>query len=590
MMEKEGRGGEATASLAEVGAEMHGSNVVVVAQFGDDSNMARAEAAIVAQCSGTIVRTGKTHAKVLIPIRALDELAGLQDVTFVRLPIKKRKHVVVSEGKAKVGANSWNSAGFTGQGVKLAVVDSDFLGLNARIASGEIPASATAVDFSGTGMASGSDGHGCACAEIIYDIAPGVDLYLLKAVDLGDDEAAKDYCKAQGIQIVSSSGGYDALSFHDGVAYSSITPHPVSVAEDAQQNGILWVNSAGNEQRQHALITWRDGDANAYLDWSSSAGAAPMNELWNEGNPIDAGTELNVLLTWNDWPTSDQDFDLELYKLVGSTWTYVTTSDDYQTGTQPPRERLTYTVTSSARYAVSIYKARATTSPSFIVRSYPHELFYFGYDNISSPAPGSITIPGDAAACFTVGAIDYGTYTNGPVETYSSLGPNNGAYTMNPTVVKPDACGPDFVSTETYGADSFPGTSASAPHIAALAALVKEANPSYTPAQIRSYIEANGVDLGTVGKDNTYGSGAVVLPTPSPTRPTLQASPLQTEDGIEIRWNSFTNHHYTIHVSTNLLTGFSVLQSNIIATPPSNIHTGSVAGAQRLFWKVSVEE
>jgi len=467
-------------------------------------------AALIKAQSGDVLRVGEGHIKAALPIAALEKIANLPGVSFVQSPIRpRRKAVITTEGRAATLANAWNAAGFTGQGVKVAVIDGDFHGLSLRIASNEIPASVVATNFSSEAMELGIDGHGCACAEIIYDMAPDAQLYLIKSLDSSDDEAAKNYCKSQGIHIINYSSGYDAMNFHDGISYSSISPHPVTILNDAATNGILWVGSAGNEQVQHALVAWRDSNTNSNLDWNVSYSS--MNELWNGGDPIPAGTVLSIYLTWNQWPTTNQDFDLDLYRLVGSTWTYVATANDPQDGTQPPREHLVYTVPSAGRYAVAIYKYRAITSPSFILRSYPYELYWYGYNNYSDPAPGSVCIPADAASCFSVGAIDRPVYTNGPIEYFSSLGPNNGAYTGNPVLVKPDVCGPDFVSTAAYGTDGFGGTSASAPHIAALAALVKGRYPAFSNSQIRAYLEERGIDLGTAGKDNTYGAGPVVM-------------------------------------------------------------------------------
>ena len=45
-----------------------------------------------------------------------------------------------------------------------------------------------------------------------------------------------------------------------------------------------------------------------------------------------------------------------------------------------------------------------------------------------------------------------------------------------------------------------------------------------------------------------------------------------------IRWSSIANHRYTIHYATNARTGFSVLQSNIPATPAIN-HISAVTAA-----------
>ncbi len=78
-------------------------------------------------------------------------------------------------------------------------------------------------------------------------------------------------------------------------------------------------------------------------------------------------------------------------------------------------------------------------------------------------------------------------------------------------MVKPDICGPDFVTTATAGTQGFGGTSAATPHIAAVAALVKGHYPSYTNTQLRDYLERHGVDLYIPGKDNQCGSGPCVL-------------------------------------------------------------------------------
>lgn len=70
------------------------------------------------------------------------------------------------------------------------------------------------------------------------------------------------------------------------------------------------------------------------------------------------------------------------------------------------------------------------------------------------------------------------------------------------------------------GFRSMQGTSMAAPHISALAAMLKLMNPSYTPLQIEQTIKSGSKDLGTPGWDKNYGYGvpdfsslAVVAPT-----------------------------------------------------------------------------
>ena len=75
------------------------------------------------------------------------------------------------------------------------------------------------------------------------------------------------------------------------------------------------------------------------------------------------------------------------------------------------------------------------------------------------------------------------------LESYSSQGP-----TID-NRMKPDLVGPDSVSSSIYGyftacgRSGFAGTSAATPHVAAAAALVKQANPSFGPDQIATYLE-----------------------------------------------------------------------------------------------------
>jgi hypothetical protein len=427
-------------------------------------------------------------------------------------------------------ANAWHTAGFTGQNVKLAIVDMGFANLVTLKAQDEIPAAAIEVNYTASAMNAGSGSHGSACAETVYDMAPGVSMYLIKIDDPTDLIAVKDYCIAQGIKIVSFSIGWDALNFHDGVAYanwySTVANHPVTAVDLAQASGIFWCTAAGNEQKQQSLIDWRDGGTtpDGALDWNSTNGN--LNILWlNGSSTIPAGNWISIYMTWNQWPTTNQDFDLDLYcKPTGSTtWTRVASGSDTQSGTSTsyPYEDISYQTTQGGQYAVLVASYGTNTSPTFILRYYGvDEPNYFGYGNLSTPVPGSISIPGDAASAFTVGAINYANYPTGPIEYFSSLGPNNRAYTGGSAVIKPDICGPDMTASVTYGT-SFGGTSAATPHISGLAALVKGAYPSYTLAQIKTFIESNGFDLGIAGKDNTFGSGAARLPSP-PALPTVQ--------------------------------------------------------------------
>src|SRR5262249_33359790 len=83
---------------------------------------------------------------------------------------------------------------------------------------------------------------------------------------------------------------------------------------------------------------------------------------------------------------------------------------------------------------------------------------------------------------------------------------------------KPQIVAPDRVDTTFFfpGYDpdgssfpNFPGTSAAAPHAAAVAALMLQAVPTMTPAQVLTTLESTALDMGSPGFDNDSGFGLI---------------------------------------------------------------------------------
>jgi subtilisin family serine protease len=97
---------------------------------------------------------------------------------------------------------------------------------------------------------------------------------------------------------------------------------------------------------------------------------------------------------------------------------------------------------------------------------------------------GQVSTPGCAPAALTVGAVDRDDAT----ASFSSRGPSVGG-----TAAKPDIAsqGVDVVSARTGGGTDMPyvafsGTSMATPHVAGGAAIVLQAHPEYTPAQVKA--------------------------------------------------------------------------------------------------------
>ena len=333
----EKRGQETSLRLAKAaGGDIVEDRITVIVQLVDGSDPDDISKKIEA-AGGVIVRARLDHIKARVPTSALREMAEtIPGIQTIRLPERPYPcNTTISQGMGLMNAQTWQNAGFRGAGVKVAVIDKGFIGLAALQAADEIPATAISVDESGLGMETNTD-HGCAVAEIVYDMAPNAQLYLIKVSDESDLQDAEAYCKENGIQIVNHSITWYGFNFFDGRAYSSVTPSPVSIVNDANSNGILWVNSAGNDQYSHALVQWRDFNNDYTLDWTGSG--ANVNEI----GYYSAGSEIEVFLVWNSWPTTAQDFDLYLVRWTGSDWTLVSGfgGENEQTGSQPPREHV----------------------------------------------------------------------------------------------------------------------------------------------------------------------------------------------------------------------------------------------------------
>ena len=109
---------------------------------------------------------------------------------------------------------------------------------------------------------------------------------------------------------------------------------------------------------------------------------------------------------------------------------------------------------------------------------------------------------------------------------------------------KPDLVAPDGVNTTFFGRDSpydddsypnFFGSSAAAPHAAAVAALLRQAVPSLTPHALLDVLRNTAVDIEAPGRDELTGDGLVdayaaldaLLAAPSPT-PSVTPTPTTT--------------------------------------------------------------
>lgn len=504
--------------------------------------------------------------EAVLPRGALYDLARDGDVVSIRPARLVRHHIGnrTSEGVAAGRANLWhaNTPALDGSGIVVAVIDT-FDNSNNEVnnlqASSDWPPDSriTLLNYKDAGAAGcASFGcldvrHGNATLEIVYDTAPGVNFRAYDTLTVGDwRRAILDAANLNSsggsagsvrAQIISASLGAPLDGKGDGTALAG------SIAEAAgwaRNRGVLVVNSAGNERQQHwgGRFDPATGANSSFHDWTGSN--VIYNPLGNGSGGlycIPAGETIAVDLFWSNWLSSgaNHNYDLHLYRRApsGSAWEAapVAQSTFPQNGSsgQTPQESLSYVAsgtssgcsTNSSSYAVAVTRLVGTTATD--------NLQVFANIPLNERVPErSLGFPADSPNVVSVAAINVATAGNNPQEPFSSEGPvlaNGGGLPSTSAAtdpnLKPDVASYDNVSTVSYGvggtnpppATSFTGTSASAPHVAGMAALLMQRNgipinsatlDTLIVTPLRTLAETGSNDLGTTaGRDYRYGYG-----------------------------------------------------------------------------------
>ena len=514
----------------------------------------------------------KSLMRVSVPASSLLAVSELPGVSFVRRPFRPHAQQIRSEGRRFINAINNYNAGVRGQGVKVAVIDGGFKGAN-QLRS-DMPATWWVLDYTGEGIYAGEDVHGTACAEIIYDVAPEAELTLLKVDDLVDLENAKDLCIRDGIDVINHSMSWYGTGIGDGRGLAC------DIVNDAADQGILWVNAAGNSANSHYDQSWSDNDSDRWHNFEGDDETLTFE--------VEKGTEISIYLTWNDWPETRDDYDLYLYftNSSGNLDRVADTEDqglNVQSGRRghSPVEWIEYNAERKGEYHVAVSKKQAARSRRLKIWSFNRNLDF----EYSTPE-GSIGIPADARGSMSVGAVHFDEYDLGRIADYSSLGPT---FDGRP---KPELVAPSGVSTASYGETGvyygYAGTSAAAPHVAGAAALIKSANPSYSRTQLWNALVAATVDVGSRGRDNTFGHGKLVLPVmqasriTSPQITSISPSRVRYNQVVTIRGTAFGANRGTSRVvfhsgkSPSSSQYVSWSNTQIQVRVPSGARTGNV--------------
>ena len=424
-------------------------------------------------------------------LRELAAVSGVRSVTPIRRPLAD---AFVGPAPGIHGATTWQQSGLTGAGVKIGVLDRGFSGF-AELLGTELPASVQARCYVEIGLLSTdmtncvTPGltHGTAVAESIIDMAPGAALYISNASSPADMAAAVTWMTAEGVRIINfSQGAAVPEGMGDGTSPYAFSRY--ALVDLAVAHGALFVASAGNSGETSWMGPALDADANGWLDFAPGV----------EGDSLDlgVGSEISVAIRW---ASAASDYDLSIWQ--GKT--KLADSSDLQSATRDPGELISFTAPSTGTFEIRVWHRAGPAAPTMRLMIQAKEQTALTYRTTA----GSLSSPADSAnpGMLTVGAVKYTTPSI--VEPYSSRGPTLDGRT------KPDLVAVDCAPTTIEPV--FCGTSEAAPFVTGAAALVVEANPAATPAQLAGFLRSHATPIGSPIPNNDTGSGLLSLG-PSP--------------------------------------------------------------------------
>jgi hypothetical protein len=463
-----------------------------------------------AEADVEIVNAKRRQVQARVPFDRIAEISALPFVEQVTQPdyAVHRAGSVTTAGDAILRADELRSAGFTGAGVKVGIISDGAAGRAAARNSGDLPDDIKVYGSCTPAAAVPSQcapralcAEGTAIAEIIHDIAPETELAIAAAsTDLDFIERVDQLVNDFGADIVIDDLGYFGQPyFADG---------DIAQAVAAVTDQVLFVSAAGNDgighhEAQFIPMALQVNQAHNFGKAAGGANDATMNVR------VPPGQILVGFLQWNDrFGDSANNYNLLLLDTneLSALCPYCI-GDEKQTGFQDPLEVVCYyNGTSFETQGRLVVEKIGGLNRRF-------ELFLLGggFTNDYNQPGGSIFGHPALTDVVAVAAIDAADAGHNTVEPYSSRGPARLEFPALEIRPKPDIAAIDGVAVT--GAAGFPslffGTSAAAPHVAAIAALLKHAEPEATPAMLRSALAAGAVDLGTNGRDSVSGMGRI---------------------------------------------------------------------------------
>jgi subtilisin family serine protease len=425
-----------------------------------------------------------------LDIGAIESLTSFDSVIKISVPSYGIPAAgrVTTQGDAILRSNQLRALGASGRGVKVGIVSDGANSWRAAANTGDLPAKiitygscSTRADDPQNCRSRLTCNEGTAMAEIIHDIAPDAEI-AVAAVSTSLEFIQQINRLANTFKadiIVDDLGFFGEPYFEDGDLARAVSALP---------SNILYFSSAGNS-------------ANIHYEKEYSAFGTRHNFGFQSNINDDAigfGIRPNrgafVLMQWADrYANANSNYDLFVF------------DQNNEVGRSTG-------VNTTAIEGVCIYNGSANDAVRFALINKVSgsnrrlEMFFLGSYGIEYPTPqGSVFGHAGTRRAIAVGAINVGSNS---AAFYSSQGPARVNFPSLQLRAKPDIAATDGVNVTGVGGFSSPffGTSAAAPHAAAVAALLLSAGPEVTPSDVRSAILAAASGGGS---SNSVGRGLI---------------------------------------------------------------------------------
>jgi hypothetical protein len=484
--------------------------------------------------------------------------------------------------------------------------------------------------------------EGRALLQIVHAVAPGASLAFRTAVNSEADFASGILALAQaGAKIIDDDIGYpDEPFFQDGVLAQAI--------DQVAASGVAYFSSAGNDARVSyenaapmfpAASTTGPNAGELLLNFDPS-GASTTTSLPVTIPALDPGEFVVLIVEWDqpyvtgapDSGGATSSIDVCVTGAAGgdqinfaADTKAVNCTGPNATGVDPVQ----LLIIGNSAAATAATAAETLSVAIGLANAHAPGLIKLALDgdglpvSINAFATNSPTMQGHptAAGAMAVGAAFYfrtPRCATAPavLESFSSAGGDpilfgaDGARLASPQMrQKPDFVAPDGVndtflgfSLQQYGLPSntlntmiaacqndasypnFFGTSAAGPHAAAAAALMWQANPALTAAQLDTALESSALVMGAgVNNDSGYGfiqtDAALALLPPAP--PTMALSPATVTVGgsATLSWSSVNTSSCSASGSWSGAQATSGSQSVTPASTGSYTYTLTCTGA-----------